>query len=301
MRPRTHLFYTTWIAMVWLVFTLSLTPETATLQAADDAVPRNLRTENLVAWCIVPFDAAKRGPSERAAMLEELGLRHLAYDWREEHIPTWDAELDALRAHGIELTAFWCSSSLHPATDAGNERIIDFLTRRQVATQLWIMLPDAELAQIADEAHRVATAAAAVQELAQRVAPLQCQVGLYNHGGWIGRPAVLVRVMQALRDVDNAGIVYNFHHAHEDLNAFPQALAAMKPYLLCLNLNGTTPRGPKILPLGQGQFDADIIRWIRQADYSGPIGILDHRNELDAKDSLQQNLRGLHELLDSSK
>ena len=24
-----------------------------------------LRRENLVAWCIVPFDAAKRGPAER--------------------------------------------------------------------------------------------------------------------------------------------------------------------------------------------------------------------------------------------
>ncbi|MGV3485563.1 MAG: hypothetical protein ACO1RT_14190, partial [Planctomycetaceae bacterium] len=26
-----------------------------------------LRKENLVAWCIVPFDAARRGPAERAA------------------------------------------------------------------------------------------------------------------------------------------------------------------------------------------------------------------------------------------
>ncbi len=35
---------------------------------------------NLVAWCIVPFDSQKRGPEERAAMLERLGLRRLAYD-----------------------------------------------------------------------------------------------------------------------------------------------------------------------------------------------------------------------------
>jgi hypothetical protein len=31
--------------------------------------------ENLVAWCIVPFDAKKRGPEERAAMLERMPLR----------------------------------------------------------------------------------------------------------------------------------------------------------------------------------------------------------------------------------
>ena len=44
--------------------------------AADDL----FRRDNLVAWCIVPFDAQKRGPEERAAMLERLGFRHFAYD-----------------------------------------------------------------------------------------------------------------------------------------------------------------------------------------------------------------------------
>ena len=38
--------------------------------------------DNLVAWCIVPFDAARRGPVERAAMLDELGIRRLAYDYQ---------------------------------------------------------------------------------------------------------------------------------------------------------------------------------------------------------------------------
>lgn len=43
--------------------------------------------DNLVAWCIVPFDAKKRGPEERAAMLKRLGFTRFAYDWRAEHIP----------------------------------------------------------------------------------------------------------------------------------------------------------------------------------------------------------------------
>src|SRR5881394_341335 len=41
---------------------------------------------NLVAWCIVPFDAKKRGPEERAALLEQLGFKMFAYDYRAEHI-----------------------------------------------------------------------------------------------------------------------------------------------------------------------------------------------------------------------
>src|SRR6476659_7380389 len=62
---------------------------------------------NLMAWCIVPFDAKKRGPEERAAMLEKLGFKHFAYDYRAEHIPTFDAEIEALKTRGVALDAFW--------------------------------------------------------------------------------------------------------------------------------------------------------------------------------------------------
>jgi hypothetical protein len=63
--------------------------------------------DNLIAWCIVPFDSKKRGPEERAAMLQRLGFKHFAYDWRTEHIPTFDAEIEALKRHEVSLDAFW--------------------------------------------------------------------------------------------------------------------------------------------------------------------------------------------------
>src|SRR5213075_39483 len=43
--------------------------------------------DNLVAWCIVPFDAKHRGPKDRADMLVRLGIKRVAYDWRDQHIP----------------------------------------------------------------------------------------------------------------------------------------------------------------------------------------------------------------------
>src|SRR5688500_16345310 len=67
----------------------------------------------LVAWCIVPFDAKKRGPEERAQMLERLGIKRLAYDYRAEHIPTFDAEVEAMKRHGIEFMAWWFPTSLN--------------------------------------------------------------------------------------------------------------------------------------------------------------------------------------------
>ena len=61
-----------------------------------EAAPDVFRPENIDAWCIVPFDAKKRGPEERAQMLNRLGIKRLAYDYRAEHIPTFDAEVEAM-------------------------------------------------------------------------------------------------------------------------------------------------------------------------------------------------------------
>ena len=48
---------------------------------------------NLVAWCIVPFDANKRTPSQRAEMLDRLGITKVAYDWRDEHVKEFEQEI----------------------------------------------------------------------------------------------------------------------------------------------------------------------------------------------------------------
>src|SRR5216117_2105797 len=91
--------------------------------------------DNLVAWCIVPFDAKKRGPEERAAMLERLGFRLFAYDYRAEHVPTFDAEMEALKKHHVRLLAWWFPNTLN---DEGR-RILDVLQRHRFRdAQLWV-------------------------------------------------------------------------------------------------------------------------------------------------------------------
>src|SRR5687767_7451886 len=90
----------------WL-FALSVAA-VAGKRAKEDLFSR----DNLVAWCIVPFDAKKRGPEERAEMLARLGFKRFAYDWRAEHIPSFDEEIKALKKHGIQLDAFWFPAQL---------------------------------------------------------------------------------------------------------------------------------------------------------------------------------------------
>jgi len=62
-------------------------PAELSTKEAGEIARRLFARENLVAWCIVPFDSKRRGPEDRAAMLERLGFKHFAYDWRAEHIP----------------------------------------------------------------------------------------------------------------------------------------------------------------------------------------------------------------------
>ncbi len=88
--------------VLYFAFVLSQAPQTTF--AAEPLSKGLFGRKNLVAWCIVPFDSKKRGPEERAAMLEKLGFTHFAYDYRAEHIPTFDAEIEALKRHHVELS-----------------------------------------------------------------------------------------------------------------------------------------------------------------------------------------------------
>ena len=100
------------LVLAWLALAV---PAAGAVDAPPSArVGRGLfaRT-NLVAWCIVPFDAKKRGPEERAAMLEKLGFKLFAYDYRAEHIPSFDAEMEALKRHHVRLFAWWFPGALN--------------------------------------------------------------------------------------------------------------------------------------------------------------------------------------------
>ena len=42
---------------------------------------------------IVPYDASKRGPIERAKMLKRLESTKVAYEWRKEHVSSFEEEI----------------------------------------------------------------------------------------------------------------------------------------------------------------------------------------------------------------
>lgn len=246
--------------------------------------PSIFARENLVAWCIVPFDSKKRGPQQRVEMLQRLGISRVAYDWRDNHIPQWDEEMDRYAKAGIELVGFW----------GFNDAALELMKRHKIKTQFWIMMAG----QGKQQAEMVESAARQVEAAARKARQADCTVALYNHGGWGGEPENQIAVIELLKTkgIDNVGICYNLHHGHHRMKDFPAMLKKMLPYLWCLNLNGMKP-GTMILPLGQGSDDLGILKTIVASGYRGPIGILNHR-DIDAEEGLKQNIDGLKKLVE---
>jgi len=258
-------------------------PSTATNAADCDAL---FARKNLVAWCIVPFDAKKRGPQARAEMLQRLGFSKLAYDWRDEHVPTFEEEILQTKKHGIEIMAFW---GMH-------NNFVPLVRKYGLKPQFWVI---AGSPQNGTNEEKIAQAAENLMPIVNQTRELGGKLALYNHGGWPGEPDNMVAIVKYLRErknADHVGIVYNLHHGHGHLTDFPEALARMKPYLFCLNLNGMIQdgeaKGKKILPLGQGDLDLGLLKTIVASGYRGPIGILNH-TDADAEGRLQDNLDGL--------
>ena len=268
----------------------------ARLHAALPATGNFART-NLVAWCIVPFDSQKRGPEERAAMLDRLGVKRLAYDWRAEHIPSFDAEVAAMRKHGIELTAWWFPAALNDEAKA----ILACLERNQIHPQLWVTMGTEPEPDAAKLAAKLDVAVTTLTPICEAAAKLGCTVALYNHLGWFGEPTNQVTIIAKLKAAGhtNVGSVYNFHHAHAHLDDFAEQFRILQPHLLALNLNGMVrdgdKAGKKIIPLGTGDEELRLLQIVNASDWRGPIGIIGHTEE-DAEVKLKKELEGLEKL-----
>lgn len=265
-----------------LVVLLSLLAAVA--RASENAAP--FQRANTVAWCIVPFDGLKRSPAARAEMVRSLGLTKVAYDWRAEHVAEFESEILEYRRHGLEFFAFWNT----------HDEAFRLFKKHNLRPQIWQTAPSPDGAT---QEERVVAAATRLLPAVQRARELGSRFGLYNHGGWGGEPENLVAVCEYLRRVhgaDHVGIVYNFHHGHAHIDRLAAALAAMKPHLLCLNLNGMMRdgdrRGMKIYPLGQGELDVTLLRLVSQSGYRGPVGIIGHTQD-DVELRLRDNLEGL--------
>ena len=137
-----------------------------------------------------------------------------------------------------------------------------------------------------------------VKYLHQKAAAVGCKLRLYNHGAWFGDPRNQVQVIEksGLTDI---GIIYSFHHAHQQIEEFQTLLGIMMPYLNTVNINGMRKEGPQILPVGAGDEEQQMLQVLKASGYQGYIGILGHQEDQDVKIVLEKNLKGLQAIASS--
>ncbi len=270
-----------------LLAVILLAPPFAKLLGAE--TPSLFDRKNIAALWIVPYDAKKRGSEERAQMLQELGLTKLAYDWRAEHVPTFNAEIEAMQKHGIEITAWW-----YPTR---NQQILDAIKRHGIHPEFWVC--GSRAITVTNDAERIEAEAARIRPIAEEAAALGCKVGLYNHREpWFEEQDHQIAIIERLRrdGMTNVGIVFNFHHWRGSLAEFPALFKRIQPYLLAVNLNGMradTTQYPGVRFIGSDESELAMIRVVEASGWRGPVGVIHERGNLDAAEGLKGNLQGL--------
>jgi len=226
-------------------------------------------------------------------MLRRIGITKIIWDWRDEHIETFDAELDALRQHQIELAGIWTPSPM-PAYEEPDyasrfgvvpQRIKNLITesaRRGHKPELWTQIAFGESGMPTEVSKRVhATEVMRAADHLTGIARLArghgMRVVLTNHGGWAGEPRTLVDVTKELarRGLGNVGIGFRLQHAHHLIADLDQHLAAMNEYLVAIMLSGADAgaeaTGRMILPFGAGSRDRWVTHAILESGWQGQL------------------------------
>lgn len=267
---------------------------------------------NVAAAQIVTHDGVDRTPRERAAMLRRLGLRRLIWDWRDRDALQFDAELDALRMQGIELSGIVAP---HPLPDANgavmalgkiNPHVRQFVTeaaRRGLTPDLWVAVEFGTPSAVAEgnpatELARVWQAADHVEPLVRLASSNGMCVLLTNELGFFGEPRNLVALVDALaeRGLRNVGIAYQQQHGHAHIADFAEHFRLMQPHLIAIALNGMDPdalvTGRVILPYGAGRADRKLAHIIAASGWRGQLVVQGNSRD-DAEQRLLDSLDGL--------
>ena len=252
---------------------------------------------NLLAWCIIPYDSKKRNSEDRALMLKELGFTSFAYDWRAQDLPNMETELATLKKHAIKLSSvwFWINGGKDQLLDEANENILRTLEKTNTKTELWVSFPKSYFEGLTDE-QKVEKGVKILRYIHQRASEIGCTVALYNHEDWFGEPANEVKIIKA-SGLNNVHIVYNFHHGHAQVDRFDEILKIAGPYLSTVNLNGMSGSAFNILTIGEGNRELEMLKKLKASGFSGSIGIIGHTENEDVALVLQRNLEGLKKLL----
>ena len=209
--------------------------------------------------------------------------------------PSFDAEMDALKRHGIELVGFWFPAALNDDARV----ILDLLKRHNVRTQLWVTMQDP---------------APRREDQAEKVGGGRPRPPADRRRG--GQDRLHGRALQPRRLVRRAGEPARHPRPARPAQRGPRLQPAPRPRPPRpvpgpARNDEAAPAGAEPQRDGQGRRQerqedppprpgrpttSCCSRTIRDSGYRGPIGIIGHTQD-DAEQRLQDNLDGLDWLI----
>ncbi len=256
------------------------------------------KVEELSPWCIIGFDVLDRTPPQRIAMLKEMGFTKYGYNRGKGDISTMKEEFSLAKQNNIEITSIflWLNAkrdSIGKLSDA-NQKLLNNLKEAPFKPTIWISFSD-NFFKDRDQKEAVDFCVAMIRNIKNIADDLGCAIALYNHHGWFGNPHNQLEILTQLND-QSISMVYNFHHSQEFVSEFSEILPKIKPFLSYVNISGVATDGPKILTIGEGEYELEMIKLLKKEGYAGPWGILGHIKTEDVEKVLQRNLEGLNAL-----
>ena len=258
-------------------------------------VEYSIDVKDVSPWCILEFDSLDRTPKERIAMLKEMGFTKYGFDKVKGDLSTMKEEFKLARENDIEISSIflWLNSKRDSIgkLSPSNQEILSNLKEIEEKPIIWVSFSN-NFFEGKSQEQSLKLSIEMIKFIKLKADEVGCKLALYNHGGWFGNPHNQLEILRELNE-ESLTMVYNFHHAHEYVDEFPEIVKKMKPYLSYVNLNGMKKEGPKILPIGKGDYEYGMINNLLDEGYIGPWGILGHIKTEDVQKVLTRNLEGL--------
>ncbi|KAB1066757.1 TIM barrel protein, partial [Tamlana haliotis] len=239
---------------------------------------KQITIEDIIPWCVVSFDALERQPQERISMLKDMGFSKYGYNWREEHLDYIQEEFALAKENNmaIESIFLWLNAKRDSIGKLSplNKALLTKLEGVENKPDIWLSFSPNYFKDLSQE-DAINRAINYITFIKEKADALGVDLALYNHSGWFANTDNQIEIIKRLPDF-NLKIVYNFHHAQEDLNDYTRVFKNIKPYLTCVNLNGIRKDGPKILTIGEGDYEYPMIKTLFELGYEGPWGVLGH-------------------------
>lgn len=266
------------------------------LFACTNEVESPFRVDEVSPWCILGFDSLDRTPEQRIDMLKEMGFTKYGYNKGKGDLTTMKAEFNLAKENDIEIMSIflWLNADRDSigSLSSSNQELLGNLTEVTYKPTIWVSFSHNFFEEL-DQEQSIELSIKMIEFIQVKATEVGCKLALYNHHGWFGNPHNQVEILERLNQ-DSITMVYNFHHAQEYVNEFPEIAKKITPYLSYVNLNGVKKEGPQILPIGSGDHEFEMVKQLQDEGFDGPWGILGHIKTEDVQKVLERNIDGLN-------